>query len=348
MKTTTLATMIAVIIALSGCGAQGQLGEASSSIATVKSEGQTPTVLYVANLSTTPHGNGNVTVYDPRNGKLIRTINSGIGEDPGSLVVDTNGNLYVANLTENNVAVFAPGSSAPVRTITQGVKKPFVLAFDSIGNLYVGGSKGVTVYSSGDNSLVDTITDSVSNPAALTFDKDGALYVANTRGRNSYVTVYSANDYTLLRKLSAGLSFTRPWKVGMLFDRLGDLYVTNSGSSTVTVYHKGKRLVQTISQGVSFPYCLAFDRAGDLYVGNVGENSSSVTMYPPKSTVPSHTISQGVKFPVALLLDRADKLYSDNIAGSTVTVYSAVGKALVRTIDDGMNKPNSIAFGLQD
>jgi DNA-binding beta-propeller fold protein YncE len=86
-------------------------------------------------------------------------------------VFDGSGNLYVANAGDNDVTVYAPGSTSVLRTISQGVSVPDALGFDGSGNLYVVNYKRrtVTVYAPGKTSVLRTISQGLVNPRALAF-----------------------------------------------------------------------------------------------------------------------------------------------------------------------------------
>jgi NHL repeat-containing protein len=104
----------------------------------------------------------------------IRTIigsNTGLS-GPEGVVVDSVGQLYVANAGNNSIAIFAPNASgnvAPIRTIsgpTTLLDAPSGLALDAAGYLYVGSANGsraapVLVFApgaSGNAAPVQTIT----------------------------------------------------------------------------------------------------------------------------------------------------------------------------------------------
>jgi hypothetical protein len=70
---------------------------------------------------------GGVAEYSPDLKHVLRTISEGV-DDPDALVVDSSGNLYVANLYGNSVTVYPPGSTKPSQTITDGVFYPNALA----------------------------------------------------------------------------------------------------------------------------------------------------------------------------------------------------------------------------
>jgi len=73
---------------------------------------------------------------------------------PRVLTLDASGNIYVADSggASGEVVEYDAGSHKAVRTIADGIDRPFSLAFDASGNLYVAnhlshGQKGsVTVY----------------------------------------------------------------------------------------------------------------------------------------------------------------------------------------------------------
>lgn len=191
------------------------------------------TVLYVANFGRTNHALGDVTVYSA-SGKLLRTITTGIGQYPESLCTDSAGNLYVANSTDNNVAVYAPGKLTPERVITDGVKGPMGLLMDGSGNLYVAGSQSVTIYAAGASTPSAVIRERIARPRGMIFDKNGSLYVANSKGATtSYVSVYAASNHMYTRSISSGTAFVKSWKVGMAFDDTGKLYVADALTNTV-------------------------------------------------------------------------------------------------------------------
>ncbi|MGA8533629.1 MAG: hypothetical protein WB615_05935 [Candidatus Tumulicola sp.] len=125
--------------------------------------------LYVAN------GDGcgadYVTVYSPT-GVFLRKIDAGIN-NARALAIDGSQNLYVANYTGNDIAVYAPGRSNPTRYISQGISRPDALAFNESGVLFVSNqtSDTITAYQPGASSPIRTIRTGVNGPVALAFSK---------------------------------------------------------------------------------------------------------------------------------------------------------------------------------
>jgi hypothetical protein len=79
----------------------------------------------------TSRNSGTVTEYAAGTNSLIETISKG-GINPIDLVVDSYGNLYVANFRNegaSNVTVYAPGKTSPSETLTKGIYNPISFAW---------------------------------------------------------------------------------------------------------------------------------------------------------------------------------------------------------------------------
>lgn len=248
--------------------------------------------------------------------------------------------LYVANIDSDSfagsVSIYAPGTTTPAQTITEGVNDPTSLAFDAEANLYVSNynASTVTVYAPGADKPLRTISNGINGPvqvAVAGLDSDN-VYVANTEGAPS-VTVYKAGT-TLLQTIVKGINIPR----AITFDSKGRLFVVQEGESKVTVYSAGKnQLLRAIHNGIDGPAAAAFDGSGNLYVANGG--SSTVAVYAPGSSKVSRTIRDGVAGPSALAFDRSGNLYVANTGNNTVTVYAPGSSTVSQTISQGVRGP---------
>ena len=71
----------------------------------------------------------------------VTSITSGLS-GPQGMAIDSAGNLYVANGSGADVAIFPPGSSTPSRTLTQDLVVPDAVAVDKKGNVWVSNELG--------------------------------------------------------------------------------------------------------------------------------------------------------------------------------------------------------------
>jgi DNA-binding beta-propeller fold protein YncE len=143
---------------------------------------------------------GNNSVYE-YSGDLLQqggdltpslTLTAGLN-GPQGLAFDPNGNLYIANGSDNDVAVFAQPIENKQPYYLDGINGPGGLAFDAHGNLYAASNNGATgamaQYASGhlrsgDKPSVVDSTGIKANPygSDLAFDHAGNLYDGDCGG----------------------------------------------------------------------------------------------------------------------------------------------------------------------
>lgn len=199
-------------------------------------------------------------------GKLgvVRTIGPSALD---SIAVDGSGNLYLG-IGYGNVVVYAPGSTSPQRTITDGIAGPGALACDPEGNLYVANTNAATnhvpnivVYAPGGSSPVRTITEGINSPYTIYSDNAGNFYVNNgwTPTSPENITVYAPGSSSPRQVITNGLDDA----VAIAFDTANNVYVANVGQppndpGSVTVYASGSySLIHTITNGIQTPQSVA-------------------------------------------------------------------------------------------
>ncbi len=191
------------------------------------------------NLYAADSGNSRVLFYPPGSTTASRVYgqpgftsnsvnNGGISatslNQPQAVALDTSGDLYVADLSNNRV-LFYPYNSTTA-TVVYGQ----------------GGS-----FTSADVNHGGVSASSLNNPVALSVDSIGGLYVADRS--NDRVLYYSFGSTTASRVYGQGGSFSRsaasnggtsanslssPW--ALTVDKSGTLYVADSGNSRALAY----------------------------------------------------------------------------------------------------------------
>jgi hypothetical protein len=150
MKNATLTLRAATGIAiaslmvdpLAGCsGASSALPETAPSATTARTSvlvddrSRKAQLLFVGD-----NQNSRIDVYDAttkkQNPPPMRTITQGV-DQPYGITTDKSGDLYVANLGDDTVTVYAPNSSKPKTTIKNGLNDPFDVKVDGFGDVYV-------------------------------------------------------------------------------------------------------------------------------------------------------------------------------------------------------------------
>lgn len=128
---------------------------------------------------------------------------------------------------------------------------------------------------------------------------------------------------------------------GIALDAASDIFVTNMGNSSVTVYTAGSSgnatptaTISGTNTGLSNPFGVALDSNKNIFVANgYNTTSPSVTEYATGATgnaTPIRTIAgpnTGLSYPTGITLDRQNRIYVANANPPTyngaVTVYSA-------------------------
>ena len=248
---------------------------------------------------------GTLSSYDAKSLTPLNTFN-GI-DGIVSLAVDRSEYLYAARCTRG-ILVFAPGGTKLVNQIQRGTRRVCGLAFDGSGQLYAANDRSVNVYAPAQNpghlKLVRTITDGIDRADEIAFEPSGQLYVVNRGSRRGFVSVYAAG---------------------------------------------GSAPVRRITTAIDAPVQLAVDSANRLYVANApwgpgGALAGWVSAYNSDGKL-LRKITDGIDHPTALALDSSGELYATNPyhrPHGSVTVYSAGGAALLRTIVHGIAQPSSL------
>jgi uncharacterized protein (TIGR03437 family) len=236
--------------------------------------------------------------YDSSVGKpSSRSLNT-----PRGLVVDSAGNLYVADSGNNRVLLFPKpfSQSGPVTAST-------VLGQPDMSS----------------NSASSVLASSMNTPSGITLGANGDLFVADT-GNNRVLQfspgnpstasrVFGQNDFFSNFKPSIATSTVLSRPQGVAVDALGNLYVADTGLSRIVIFANvgtapvsgapalvvlGQDSFQSSLTGTSDkrmknPSDVAVDSAGVIYVSDSGNNR--VMVFPSLTFLsPSNSSATGV------------------------------------------------------
>ena len=230
---------------------------------------------------------------------------------PEGISADAMGNLYVAAMDADMIVQVRPdGTTTPIAT---GLDTPVGVACDAWGNVYAGGIGGTgwVVKIDPNGKVIDLL---VGNPPgiavhAVAVAPDGALLISEENlGRVMRM------DPLLGRMLDPYWipNLNRP--KNMAWDSVGNLYVVQRGSNTVTKYDpNGKPLPFTLSgEQLNGPFGIAFDGIDTLYVSSANApanlinaitlqgDQGIVTTFAPGMNNPGGVVFQGSLSPVPM------------------------------------------------
>lgn len=246
-------------------------------------------------------------------------------------------NLYVSTETDNGISIVS--STGVISPYTYAGPKPYDLAFDIIGNLYICNFGGGTVSKVARDGTLTTLASGLSNPAGIAINNTtGEVFVAEFGGDR--IVKIGAN-------LVVSTFATTVGPDSLAFDSLGNLYTANlktdiTGDTITKIDTLGNTSV--FASGINTPNGLAFDTLGNLFVSNLQGNSITKIDSLGISSLWASSLEL-LDGPAALAFDSESNLYVANFEGGNITKISVDGQSLSNFATIG-NTPIGLAFDL--
>lgn len=199
---------------------------------------------------------------------------------PSDIAVDTAGNVYIGDTSNNQIVTVNPQGVASVLAIsglTPALSLPTGVAVDGAGNLYIadtGNSRVVVVSAAGSGSVVSLGSVTLSAPQGVAVDTSGDIFVADS-GNNRIVEVPFGGSAAVLGIAVSSGSATLSAPIGLAVDVSGNLYVADSGNSRVVTVASGGTtgaVLSTTGETLSGPQGVAVDGIGNVFIADTGNN----------------------------------------------------------------------------
>jgi len=230
----------------------------------------------------------------------------------------------------NTATGSAPGASAPSNaTLPASTMNTLANILAACVNTASGSSSNCSTLFS-NSATGGTPTD--TSVAALHIAKSpasnvAAIYGLVSGGGSPFAPALASapNDWTLtVTYTGGGLSTPK----GIAVDASGNLWLPNSGNSTITKLANSGAAVSTSSgyTGLNSPYALALDTNGYIWVANSGNNS--LAQMNGSGTVLNTFTGGGLNAPRSIAIDAAGNLWLGNSGAATVSGFSNSGVAL--------------------
>jgi hypothetical protein len=142
--------------------------------------------------------------------------------------------------------------------------------------------------------------------------KKSLLYVSDEGA--GMVNIYSVPKYTEVGQITDGIDEPE----GLATDKKGNLYVTNIGGDTVTVYKPGQTSPFLTLAEPNEPVSVAVGSNDDVYVGDF---SGAVEVFAPGATSPSRRLTNAaLEYVLGLGVDASNDVYAAGLGASGAAV----------------------------
>jgi serine/threonine-protein kinase len=229
-----------------------------------------------------------------RRWKSIGSITSGI-DSAGQEWVDTAGNLYVTN--GQNVVEYAPGSTSPSFTYSDGLQSPVDVTTNSLGDVYVAdlSAEFIAEFPQNSNTISAYCFPGEVELASVAVDGSGDVFVAYSDGSGSGHIVEYRGGLSGCNGTVLGVDLQYPG--GMALDENNDLLVCD-GSRVVVIKPPYSSVSGTLGSGYDTPISVRINKRNDeAYVVDWSLHDVFVFGYPVGSLIKRLGNKNGISEP---------------------------------------------------
>ncbi len=262
---------------------------------------------------------------------LVRTLPTSGGfalGSPASVVVDSAGNVFIADTGNSRIVEVNAQGTASVLTISgigTALSSPSGLALDGAGNLYIadtGNGRIVKATSAGAGSVISTGSVTLSSPRGVALDQAGNIFIADT-GNSRIVEVVSGGAAAVLTISVSSGTTTLSSPKGLTVNNSGNLYIADSGNNRIVTVAAGSTtgVVVPILGGVTLsnPSDVLTDSIGNVYVADTSNSRIAEIDRSSNGTV-LYTDSQTLSGPLGIAVNPFGTVYVADTGGSRVLV----------------------------
>ena len=238
-------------------------------------------------------------------------VSSGLN-GPWGVAVDSAGNVYIADTTNNAIKKCSATDNTVTTLVSSGLNQPIGVALDGAGNVYFSDSlnNAIKKWSATDSNVTTLVSSGLSSPRGVEVDGAGNVYIASVSNikkwtaANSNVTtlvssglntlydvavdvagnVYMADGNTTAKKwmaangtITALGSFSFFQSTGVAVDGGGNVYVSDRGgfpgAGSIMKWTANNGKWTFMGSLLSSPTGLAVDGAGNLYLADKNDNT---------------------------------------------------------------------------
>jgi len=234
----------------------------------------------------------------------VSTTFATTGDQPNNIAIDSSDNIYSVNYLDGDITKVTPAGSTS--TFGSIGAFPFAITIDSSDNVYTTHLGSNNVYKTTSAGVSTILGTTGTFPQSIALDSSGNIYTANWSSDNvSKITPAG---------VSTTLGTTGDQPNSIVVDGSGNVYVTNSLDNNITQITPAGVSTIFATTGTN-PSGITMDSSGNFYTANYGSNNISKITPAGVSTIVDITGSN----PFSLVFDATENMYVANYGANTVT-----------------------------
>lgn len=177
--------------------------------------------------------------------------------EPSAVAIDSSGNAYITDETNDAVYVLSPTGSQ-IATWSAYNSTAFVyptgIAVDSSGNVYVADAGANVVYEfnpstfTAETSFNSDGTNTFVQPSALVVDSANSNHIYVSDSGNGFIDEFSAGGSSLLNQIDINDAEPGGFITGIALDSTGNVYAADVNDSVVEVFSPSSTLLSVFGQ----------------------------------------------------------------------------------------------------
>jgi DNA-binding beta-propeller fold protein YncE len=234
---------------------------------------------------------------------MTTLVSSGLNS-PYGVVVDSVGNVYIADKGNSAIKEWILTSNTVTTLVSSGLNSPYGVAVDSAGNVYIAdrGNSAIKEWIAAINTVTTLVPSGLSLPSGVAVDGAGNVYLADPG--NTSVKEWWAASNTVTTLVSLGLNSPN----GVAVDSVGNVYIADTSNNQIKERMAASDTVNTlVSSGLSFPRGVAVDSAGNVYIADASHNA--VKKWIMASNTVTTLASSGLSSPYGVAVDGSGNVF---------------------------------------
>ena len=249
------------------------------------------------------------------------TVYNGVTNQPDSVAVGPDGNLYLADASQSKIYKFGPNlsSSETLNIVELGV--PGGIAVDGDNTVYIADKTNnrIVAYNELNQAQTTVTTSQLSNPNGVAVDGVGNLYIADT-GNNRIIEIDTqGNEFLIADGLNSPTSIA--------VDGSGDVFYVDAGNGGEVTVQPRDGDAYSLGQQLGTLYDIAVDAAGRVYIStSVGD-----TLIGPDGSI----VGYGGGSNYGMAVDLAGDIITTQPGSSSIAITNRASSNFILTTEVG-------------